>query len=105
MGKNNFLKIPLIKKTPIATFNHYEQVTFPHLQSLIQKLLSIRQNHTDIDLIADFDHTLTQHRLGEQKCDSLFGMWVTNKNMTPDFRKALSENYQKYGPYETDPTL
>lgn len=95
----------MLRPTPIAAFNPLERVTFPHLESLIAKIFRIRHEHKQLDLIADFDHTLTQHRLGDQKCDSLFGMWVTNPNISADFRRELMENYRQYGPYETDPTL
>lgn len=60
---------------------------------------------SEIDIIADFDHTLTQHRYGQLKCDSLFGMFVRNNNLKHDFKKELLDNYQKYGPYETDASL
>ena len=104
MGKR-FVKLPVVRPTPIANFNPNEHVTFPHLEALLSKIFRIRQEHKNLDLIADFDHTLTQHRLGEQKCDSLFGMWVTNPDISHDFRKELQQNYREYGPYETDPTL
>ncbi len=84
---NKFIKLPLSKPTPIASFNSLEQITFPHMEALIAKILKIRNEHKQIDLIADFDHTLTQHRLGDRKCDSLFGMWVTSQSIASHFRQ------------------
>jgi hypothetical protein len=92
--RRQFVRLPVLRPTPIAAFNPQERVTFPHLEGLLSKIFRIRQEHKKLDLIADFDHTLTQHRLGDQKCDSLFGMWVTNPNTTADFRRELILNYR-----------
>jgi hypothetical protein len=104
-GVSKFIKLPLTRPTRIADFNPHEHITFPNLQGLIAKLLRLREDHQHVDVVADFDHTLTQHRLGSQKCDSLFGMWVNHPSLSPAFRRELLENYLQYGPYETDPTL
>ena len=105
MKANKFIKLPIRKATAIADFNPLEEVTFPNIHQLIDKILTIRPHFKQLDLVADFDHTLTQHRLGDQKCDSLFGMWVGNKSIDGAFRQELMDTYRQYGPYETDPTL
>ena len=49
----------------IALFNHEEAITFPKKERLFEKIVKMRGNAKKIDIIADFDHTLTQHRLNK----------------------------------------
>lgn len=89
----------------IALFNHEEAITFPKKERLFEKIVKMRGNAKEIDIIADFDHTLTQHRLNKEKCDSLFGMFVKHDNLPQNFRSELFDNYIKYGAFETDSTI
>lgn len=61
----SFIKLPLTRPPPIASFNHEEKITFPNQERLIYKILKLREQPSQVDVIADFDHTLTQHRLGQ----------------------------------------
>jgi hypothetical protein len=83
----------------IALFNHEEAITFPKNERLFEKIVKLRGNAKEIDIIADFDHTLTQHRLNKEKCDSLFGMFVKHDILPQNFRSELLENYIKYGAF------
>lgn len=59
----SFVKLPLNRSPHIAAFNNEEKITFPNRERLIYKVLKLREQASQVDVIADFDHTLTQHRL------------------------------------------
>ena len=103
--RKTFLNLALTQPVKTARFNHKETITFPRMHTLIDKILKLKDYPDEIDIVADFDHTLTQHRIDDEKCDSLFGMWVTNPSLNKEFKHDLIQNYKKYGPYETDSTL
>lgn len=65
-----------------------------------------------LDVVTDYDFTLTKHKYEGRHCQSLFGIWGAATDLPEDFRTNFVSTYQKYvslyrryGPYETDPTI
>lgn len=94
----NFLK-PYLQITPSLTvqeadFTH-EQITIPKISRFVRKLQRLRSSPTEIEVVSDFDYTLTKYRHNNKQCDSLFGMWTKSDAIPDSFKSDLISSYQE----------
>ncbi|XP_021962943.1 cytosolic 5'-nucleotidase 3 [Folsomia candida] len=58
-----------------------------------------------LQVITDFDATLTRYHLDGNKCDSSYGIIATSPLVSSDYRDKAMELYKKYYPIEVTPTM
>jgi 5'-nucleotidase len=76
-------------------------------EAKLEVLLSqmIASGTKSLQVIADFDQTLTRQHLNGEKCDALHGVLAYSPKMPQDYRDKTMILYNKYYPIEISPTM
>ncbi|CAI2371953.1 unnamed protein product [Moneuplotes crassus] len=90
-----------------AEFNTEEEIVFKHNQAeLEEKIRNIIKDGIDtVQILADFDMTLTRDRVGGEKASSCFGALTHSGLLSDEYVEKNKKNYEKYRPIEKDPHL
>uniref|UniRef100_T1JP15 5'-nucleotidase n=1 Tax=Strigamia maritima TaxID=126957 RepID=T1JP15_STRMM len=65
----------------------------------------IKGGQAKLQVIADFDNTLSRFHFNGKRCDSSHGAIETNPRMPVSFRKKTKALVEKYYPIEADPNI
>jgi len=90
-------QIPELKKSHV----HIRDVAL--LEQKIKQICS--GNHEKLQVITDFDYTLTKSHLDGARCTTCHGVIENYSRMPPLFREKQKQMFEKYYPIEIDPHL
>lgn len=89
-----------------APFNDKEEIIIDDVEGFVQKLKQfISDGIEKIQLITDFDMTLTRREVGDTKGVTWFTAMQKSDFLSEEYRVKNKENYEIYRPYEKNITM
>jgi len=95
--ENIFTQIPELKRSHI----HIRDI-----KQVEQKIKDLSQgNHEKLQVITDFDYTLTKSHLNGTRCTTCHGVIENYSRLPASFREKQKQMFEKFYPIEIDPHL